>query len=147
MSTPKVSLINNIGNPPNSPSKQTRAISDSGADIHLSKQSTTTMSPFIMSNYMVENLPDGSTMEFSHTETLQLPVLRKQARQIHISPKMRTEPLILLVFLCDDGCNITLDKQKLPVKKWATNNKSHHKQANRNMRSPPGDTKIRNCGK
>ena len=46
--TPKLSLINNIGTPHNSPSKQTLAITDSGANMHLSKQSTTKMAPVII---------------------------------------------------------------------------------------------------
>ena len=63
VSTSKLSLINNIGNPPNSPSKHTISIADSGVSIHLSKQDTTTMVPVIMPKDMTEKLPYGSTME------------------------------------------------------------------------------------
>ena len=52
ISTPKLSLIDNIWTPCNSPSKQTLEIADSGVNIHLSKQATTAMSPVIMSNYI-----------------------------------------------------------------------------------------------
>ena len=86
------------------------AISDSGANIHLAKQATPTMDPVIMENYMKERLPDVSTMESLHMATLQLPGLSKQARHIHVFPKMKTAPLISLGILCDDGCAITLDK-------------------------------------
>ena len=66
---------------------------------------------------MTARLPDGSTMESSHIATLQLPFLIKQARQIHISPKMNTAPLISLGVLYDYGCTITLDKQEMSVHK------------------------------
>ena len=75
ISTPKNSLINNIYTPPNSPSKQMLAIEDSFANIHISKQSTKTISPVIILNYVKARLPDGSTMESSQIATIQLPVL------------------------------------------------------------------------
>ena len=60
-----------------------------GTNIHLAKQATTTMAPVIMSNDMIVRLPDGSTMDSSHIATLHIPCLSKQARQIHILPKMK----------------------------------------------------------
>ena len=50
ISNPKISLINFIDNPHNSPSDKMLAIADSGANIHLSKQATTIMAPILMSN-------------------------------------------------------------------------------------------------
>ena len=47
-STPKISLINNIGTPPNYPSKYTLSILESGENIHLEKQATTTVTPVII---------------------------------------------------------------------------------------------------
>ena len=64
---------------------------------------------------MTEIIPYGSTVEYSHIATLQLPGISNQARQIHISPKMKTRPLISLGVLCYDGCTITLDKQEMKV--------------------------------
>ena len=75
------------------------------------------MATAIMANDMKSRLPDGSTMDYSHIETLQIPGLRKQARQIHISPKIQTSPLISLGVLCDYGCTITLDKQEISIQK------------------------------
>ena len=87
ISNPKISLINCIGNPPNFTSKNTLAIVDSGVNIHLAKQSTTTMDPVIISNDITERLPNGVTIDSSLIATLQLPGISKQARQIHIFPK------------------------------------------------------------
>ena len=69
-------------------------IVDSGANIHLAKQATHTMDPVIMYNYVKARLPDGSTMESTHIETLQIPGISKQARQILILPKLQTAQLI-----------------------------------------------------
>ena len=69
------------------------------------------MALFIISNYMTARLSYGTTIESSHIATLQIPGISKQARQIHILPKIKTSPLILLVVICDDGCTIKLDKK------------------------------------
>ena len=58
MSTPKISLIDNIGTPPNYPRKYTLAISDSGANIHLENEITVIMSPVILSKDMTVRPPD-----------------------------------------------------------------------------------------
>ena len=58
------------------------AIADLGVNINLAKQSTTTMEPVIIPNEMTARLPYGITMESSHIAKLELPGLRKQARQI-----------------------------------------------------------------
>ena len=66
------------------------------------------MAPVIISNEMTVRLPYGSTMESSHIVTLNISVLIKQASHIQNPPKMKTDPLISLGFLCDYGYNITL---------------------------------------
>ena len=115
MSNTKISLMNCIGTPTYSPGNNTLEISDSGANIHLSKQSTTTTTHVIISNEMTVRLQDVITMDSSHIETLQLPGLSNQARQINIFPKMKTSPVISLGVLCDDGFTITLYKKYTPV--------------------------------
>ena len=61
------------------------AIADSGENIHLARQATPTTTPVIMENEMKAGLPDEITMESTHIETIQLPGIRKLARQLHIS--------------------------------------------------------------
>ena len=131
ISNSKISLINHIYTPPNPTSTNMLEISDSGANIHLSRQATPTMFPVIMDNKMKERLPDGSTMESTHIATLQIPGLSRLARQINISPKTHTAPLISLGVLCDYGCTITLDKQVMSIYKneeeiikWTRNRKT-----------------------
>ena len=68
-----------------------------------------------MENDTTARLEDGSNMESTYTAKLQISGIRKQARQIHIFPKMQTAPLISLGVLCDDGCTITPDKQEISI--------------------------------
>ena len=72
ISNPKNILINFIWTPQNVPSNNMLEISDSGANIQLAKQATTTMAPVIMSNETIERLSDGSTMDSSHIATLHI---------------------------------------------------------------------------
>ena len=67
-------------------------ITDSGANIHLERKSTPTMAPVMMENNIKARLPDGFTMESTHIATIHIPGLRKQTRQIHISPKIQISP-------------------------------------------------------
>ena len=55
------------------------AIADSGANINLARQTTSTMAPVIIKNAMKSILPDGSTMESTNIATLQLPGLSRLA--------------------------------------------------------------------
>ena len=74
-----MSLLNYIDTPTNPTSTNMLAISDSGANIHLARQATPKMAPVMMENETKARLPDGSTMEYTHIATLQLPGLSKQA--------------------------------------------------------------------
>ena len=63
-SNPKISLINGIDTQPNPSSKNMLEITESGDNIHIEKnQSTTTTTPIILSNETIERLPDGSIMD------------------------------------------------------------------------------------
>ena len=73
------------------------------------------MAPIIMDHELKSRMTNEITMESTHIATLQIPVLRKLARQIQISQKMYTDPLISLGVLCDDGCTNTLDKQAMSI--------------------------------
>ena len=111
ISNPKIGLINCIDTPSNPTSNNMLSMAYSGSNTHLGNQATTTIAPVIISNKMTSRLPYGSTMDYSNIATLRLSGIIKQARQIHIFPKIKTSPLILLVVLCNNGCTITLDKQ------------------------------------
>ena len=103
ISAPKLSLLNNIRTPPNSHITQMLEITYSYVNTHISKQSTSSMVPVIMSNYVTARIPDGSTTQSSHIETIHLPGISKQAIQIKLLPKMRPSKLISLGVLYNDG--------------------------------------------
>ena len=84
------------------PVKTILSIAYPGVNIHLLKKATPTIATLIMENDMNVRLLDGSTMESTHIATLQIPGLIKQAREIHIFPKIKTAPLISLGVSCDD---------------------------------------------
>ena len=63
ISNPKISLLNCFATPPNPPSNNMLSIADSGENIHLAKQATTTIAPVIMLNEVTAKLTDGITME------------------------------------------------------------------------------------
>ena len=109
--TLNIILINDIGTQTNSTTNYTLAISDSGENIHIANKATPKIYPVIMSKKITEMLPDGSKMEFSYVATIQLSGLTRKYRQIHISPKIRTAPLVSLGVLYNDGWTNTLGQQ------------------------------------
>ena len=72
ISNPKISVINHIDTPPNPTSIIMLATAYSGSNIHPARQATPKMDPVIMEDEMKARLSDGSTMELTHTATLQL---------------------------------------------------------------------------
>ena len=74
-----MSLINNIGTPPNSPRKYALSIADLGGNIDITNEATPKMAPVIMSNKMTAKLLDERKMETSHVGTLQLLGLAKKS--------------------------------------------------------------------
>ena len=62
VSKPKISLINHMDTPSNTTCTSMLEIADSGANIHLARQSTPAIAPVVIDNEMKARLPDGSTM-------------------------------------------------------------------------------------
>ena len=87
ISPPKISLINNIGTPPNSTRKYILSIAHSGANTHLANQDTPTMATVFMSKDTASRLPDRITMDSSHKAILQLPGQRKKLDKFTLSQK------------------------------------------------------------
>jgi hypothetical protein len=63
------------------------------------------------------NMPNGTTIQSSHTCNLLLTRLPPQARQAHILPGMVHNSLILVGQLCDNGCSVTLTHDQVTVTK------------------------------
>ena len=80
---------------------------------------------------MTAGLPDGSTMDFSHVATLQLPGLTKKAIQIIIFTETITVPLISLGF----------PYVMMDAPSHYTNNKPHSKIMDNKYEKKPGTNK------
>jgi hypothetical protein len=63
------------------------------------------------------NMPNGTTIQSSHTCSLLLTDLPPQARQAYILPGLVHNSLILVVQLCDNGCSVTFTQDQVTVSK------------------------------
>jgi hypothetical protein len=61
------------------------------------------------------NMPNGTTIQSSHTCDLLLADLPPQARKAHILPGLVHNSLILVGQLCDNGCNVTFTQEQVTV--------------------------------
>jgi hypothetical protein len=63
------------------------------------------------------NMPNGTTIQSSHTCNLLLTDLPPQARQAHILPCLVHNSLISVGQLCDNGCSVTFTQDQVTVSK------------------------------
>jgi hypothetical protein len=63
------------------------------------------------------NMPNGTTIQSSHTCKLLLTELPPQARQAHILPGLVHNSLISVGQLCDNGCSVTFTQDQVTVSK------------------------------
>jgi hypothetical protein len=61
------------------------------------------------------NMPNGTTIQLSHTCNLLLTDLPHQARQAHILPGLVHSPLISAGQLCDNECSVTFTQDLVTV--------------------------------
>jgi hypothetical protein len=66
------------------------------------------------------NMPNGTTIQSSHTCNLLLTDLPPQVRQAHILPGLVHNSLISVGQLCDNGCSVTFTQDQLTVSKNET---------------------------
>jgi hypothetical protein len=62
-------------------------------------------------------MPNGTTIQLSHTCNLLLTDLPPQARQAHILPSLVQNSLMSEGQLCDNGCSVTLTQDQVTVSK------------------------------
>jgi hypothetical protein len=63
------------------------------------------------------NIPNGTTIQSSHTCNLLLTDLPPQSQQAHIFPGLVHNSLILVGQLCDSGCSVTFTQDQVTVSK------------------------------
>ena len=89
---------------------QTGAILDSGATSHFLVLMAPKEGITPASNPMRVSLPNGDTIQATHTCTLALPQLPEKVRHSHIIPGLAAYSLLSVVKLCDTGCDVTFTK-------------------------------------
>jgi hypothetical protein len=67
------------------------------------------------------NMPNGTTIQSSHTCTLLLTDLPPQARQAHILPGLVHNSLISVGQLCDSKCSVTFTQDQVTVSRNGKN--------------------------
>ena len=70
------------------------AILNSDASYHFLKSNTTTHSTKLAAFGPVVNLPDGDTMQATHTTSLKISELSRQRKQAYFFPKLKTANLL-----------------------------------------------------
>jgi hypothetical protein len=60
-------------------------------------------------------LPNGATMESSHTADLNIPKLNAAASKAHVFPGMANHYLLLVVQLCDEGYIFTFKQDTVAI--------------------------------
>jgi hypothetical protein len=63
------------------------------------------------------NMPNGTTIQSSHTCNLLLTDMPPQARQAHILPGLVHNSLFSVGQLCDNGCSVTFTQDQVTVSK------------------------------
>jgi hypothetical protein len=80
------------------------AIADSGCTGHLLQVDSLCLNKTPTSNGLRVLLPDGSTIQATHTALLDMPNLPIAARQAHIFPQLKHNALISISQFYDHGC-------------------------------------------
>ena len=88
----------------------TWTILDFGATSHFLVTMTPKSSASPAANSLRVSLPNGDTVQSTHTCTLALPQLPAKARFGHIIPGLAAYSLLSVVKLCDVGCDVTFTK-------------------------------------
>jgi deoxyxylulose-5-phosphate synthase len=83
------------------------AILDSGCTGHFLLVNATCLNKFESQNPLTVRLPNGATMESTHTASLDIPELNKSASIAHIFPRMENHSLLSVGQLCNEGYSVT----------------------------------------
>ena len=91
------------------------AVADAGATSHfvLPGAPVTNITP--TDSPLVITLPDGQTLQSTHTCELSAPWLPVRARKAHIVPGLAHTSLVSIKMLCEAGCKVAYDEDEVRV--------------------------------
>jgi hypothetical protein len=91
------------------------AIVDSGCTGHFLLVNAPCLNKVKSWNPLMVRLPNGATMESSHTAELDIPELNTAASKAHVFPGMYNHSLLSAEQLCDEGCIVTFKQAEVTI--------------------------------
>jgi hypothetical protein len=109
-----------IGPPTNTPhipiaTCSSAFIADTGSTAHFCTTTTSVINKRSALNPIAIRNPNGSIMYSTHEAELDLPLLPKAARQVHIVPELANHSLLSIGQLCDAGCDVSFNATNVTV--------------------------------
>ena len=89
-----------------------QAIIDSGATGHFILPGSPIKNINPETRPLVIHLPDGMTLQYTHTGNLYTPWIPKAATQEHVVPGLSHTSLVSINMVCDAGCKVSYDEYK-----------------------------------
>jgi hypothetical protein len=91
------------------------AIVDYGCTGHFLLVNTPCLNKIKSQNLLTVRLPNGATMESSHTTALDIPELNTAASIVNAFPGMANHSLILVGQLCNEGYTVTFKNASVTI--------------------------------
>ena len=89
-----------------------QAIADSGATGNFILPGSPLKNIQPATRPLVIHLPDGKTLQSTHTGKLDIPWLSKAATQAHVVPGLSHTSLVYINMLCNGGCKVSYEEDK-----------------------------------
>jgi len=90
---------------------QASALSDSGATSHFIIESAHVTNKQVALHPITITLPDGATLQSTHTCNVDIPWLRREATTAHIVPGLAHASLFSTAKFCDAGYTVSFDAE------------------------------------
>jgi hypothetical protein len=91
------------------------AIVDSGCTVHFLIVNAPCLNKVKSRTPLTVRLPNGATMESSHTADLDIPELNADASKAHVFPEMAHHSLLSVGQLCDKGYIVTFKRDTVTL--------------------------------
>jgi hypothetical protein len=106
--------LNNVDPPPLLKPHET-AIVDSGCTGHFLLVNAPCLSKVKSQNPLMVQLPNGATMESSHTAVLDIPKINADASIAHVFPGLANHSLLSVGQLCNEGYTVTFKNASVTI--------------------------------
>ena len=97
------------------PPQYQRTIADTGSTGNYGSEATPHTNKRVATNPLIVTMPNGDTVKSTHTCDFDLPSLPPEARHGHIFPNFPAGALLSIGVLCDAGCRVSFDNERMIV--------------------------------